>query len=97
MLDSCRQHPGEVVTDHEHYKCIQEAVKTAEEPAQETTQACEHPFNLVDHILHNSVLSARIRAIKIDSRSCPLIWIVYKNTDKPWDLIIGSWQSPHWH
>uniref|UniRef100_UPI001A9B216B hypothetical protein n=1 Tax=Coprococcus comes TaxID=410072 RepID=UPI001A9B216B len=64
---------------------------------QETTQAREHPFNLVDHILHNSVLSARIRAIKIDSRSCPLIWIIYKNTDKPWDLIIDSWQSLHWH
>lgn len=57
MLDRCRQHPGEVVTDHEHHQCIQKAVKPAKEPAQETTQTCEHPFNLVDHILHNLVLS----------------------------------------
>ena len=74
MLDGSRQHAGEIVADHKHHQCIEETIKAAEEPAQETAQPCEHQLNFVDHILHNSVLSARIRAIKIDSRSCPLLW-----------------------
>ena len=80
MLDGRRQHTGKVVADHKHHQCIQEAVKASEEPAEKTAQSCEHQLDFVDHILHNSVLSARIRAIKIDSRSCPAtaIWIIYK-------------------
>ena len=62
MLDGRCQHSGEVVADHEHHQCIQKAVKAAEEPAQETAQTCEHPFNLIDHILHNLVLSCPIWA-----------------------------------
>ena len=46
MLDSCRQHPGEVVTDHEHYKCIQEAVKTAEQRPQLRRAPVFHPDRL---------------------------------------------------
>ena len=58
MLDGCCQHSGEVVADHKHHQCIEEAIKSAEEPAQETTQTCEHPLNLIDHILHNLILSS---------------------------------------
>ena len=72
MPDSCRQHPGEVVADHKHHQCIKEAIKSAEEPAQETTQTCEHPLNLIDHILHNLILSSPFGAQKTGGFSAAL-------------------------
>ena len=52
------KHPREIIAGHKNDQRIKEAVKTAEEPAQECTQTCKHQFHLIDHILHNSFLSA---------------------------------------
>ena len=89
LADTRREDAGEVVSHHKDDECVEEAIKTSEEPAEKTAQCRKSKLDLINYILHTCTLPfLPVSGHKEwDGFRRPCVIVIYINTAiELWDI-----------